>query len=102
NAKITSEDATTPAAVALSRPRAASESRNGRNEPATTSQSNAAQNGTITPPRFPVRETDRVSSAGSTSHQPLTNARKTAANSPVQNATASGDVAVTWRSPTRK
>src|SRR5690606_20642348 len=34
NAKITSEDATTPAAVALSRPRAASESRNGRNEPA--------------------------------------------------------------------
>src|SRR5690606_14396652 len=101
-AKSTSEDATTPAAVADRYFKATSERKKGANDPITMFHSRALQNGTDRASRFPLSDTVSVKIAGSMVHHPLKNSQNTVANDMVQKATAIGEVLPTSRSPITK
>src|SRR5690606_12095848 len=101
-AKITSEDATTPAAVAVRCLSARNDRKNGRKVPKAMFHTSGIHGGNSSSPTAPPNCAPLANTVGSTSHHPLKTSQNAPAKALVQNATASGDTRVTWRSPTRK
>ena len=80
-ANTTSDEATMPTVVALSRLRAENESTKGTNDPKTTQTSTGMPRGTTHEPHWPPRSRGCEKVSTSSCHQPLKNAQKPVANS---------------------